>query len=43
MTSLSLSALILAPTEEVYQYVTAYGNDGPLDDAFQAKVRQGSQ
>ena len=37
MTSLSLSALILAPTEEVYQYVTAYGNDGPLDDAFQAK------
>ena len=37
MAFLSISTLIPAPPEDVYQYVTAYGNDGPLDDAFQAK------
>ena len=35
MAYLNLSTFIPAPVEEVYEYVTAFGNDGPLDDAFQ--------
>ena len=37
MARLNLSALIPAPPEDVYQYVTGYGKDGPLPDSFQAQ------
>ena len=38
MARLTLSILINAPLEEVYQYVTAFGKDGPVSlDAFQEK------
>lgn len=33
MARLRLVSFVAAPVEDVYQYVTAYGSDGPLDEA----------
>ena len=38
MARLRLSAFVNAPIEEVYEYVTAFGRDGPLDaESFREK------